>query len=224
MEIFNLSVSNNPKKKYSITFINHNTGRKNTIHFGAFGMNDFTITNDITAKNRYLQRHSGMGEDWTKSGEYTRGFWSRWLLWNKKTIIASIKYIEKKFKIKINNKIDDNEKIQKILNEKHSAYRSMKLSQLGLSKPTTNKNKDNLITWRREMWQNLTAKLTDGDKFYNCGNKGKNQIKMNLPSVCRPSIRINDKTPKIASNFSNDQIKKAIKIKRQGDRINWDEL
>jgi len=221
---FTLLKSTNPKKKYSITFINPNTNRNNTISFGAFGMDDYTITTDINQKNRYLQRHQA-SEDWSKNGIYTRGFWSRYLLWNQPTIMESIKDIEKKFKIKINyNKIDDNEKIQKILNEKHSAYRSMKLSQLGLSKPTTNKNKDNLITWRREMWQNLTAKLTDGDKFYNCGNKGKNQIKMNLPSVCRPSVRINNKTPKIANEFTDNQIRKAIKIKQSGNRVDWNEL
>ena len=223
MEIFELNKSNNLSKKYSITFVNPNTGRNNTISFGSAGMNDFTITNDINQKNRYLQRHQAR-EDWSKSSLHTRGFWSKHLLWNKPTINESIKDIQTNFNIKINNKIDNNEKIQKILNEKHSAYRSMKLSQLGLSRPTNNKNKDNLITWKKEMWENLTAKLTDGDKFYNCGNKGKNQIKMDLPSVCRPSVRINNKTPKIASEFTENQIRKAIKIKQAGKRIDWIEL
>jgi len=104
MEIFNLTKSNNPKKKYSITFINPNTGRNNTISFGAKNMSDYTIHKDKQRKYKYLQRHQAR-EDWNKSGIYTRGFWSKYLLWNKKTIIASIKDIEKNFKIKINNKI-----------------------------------------------------------------------------------------------------------------------
>lgn len=29
----------------------------------------------------YLARHGKMGEDWTKSGMLTPGFWSRWALW-----------------------------------------------------------------------------------------------------------------------------------------------
>ena len=223
---FTLLKSNKPDKKYMVSFINPETKRNNTIHFGAKNMDDYTLTNDINQKNRYIRRHSYQNEDWSKNGIYTRGFWSRYLLWNKPSIMESIRDIEKQFKIKINNKIDDipNKDIEKVINQKPSAYRSMQLAKLKLSQPTTNKNKDNLITWKKEMWQNLTAKLTDGDKFYNCGNKGKNQIKMDLPSVCRPSVRINDKTPKIANEFSNEQIRKAIKIKKQGNIIKWNEL
>jgi hypothetical protein len=216
MEIFNLYKSNKPDKKFMVQFVNPNTDRWNTIHIGSAGMSDYTIHNDDNRKNRYIQRHSGMNEDWTKNGIYTAGFWSHWLLWNKKTIIASIKNIEKKFKIKINN--------NPVLNQKHSAYRSMKLSQLGLTKPTTKKNEGELEKWILARWQNLTAKLTDGDKFYNCGNRGKNQKILKLPSVCRPSIRIDNKTPTLANQYTDNQIKKAINIKKQGRRINWREL
>jgi hypothetical protein len=50
---------------------------------------DFTITRDEDKKERYLDRHRER-EDWTKSGIFTPGFWSRWILWNKPTLEASI--------------------------------------------------------------------------------------------------------------------------------------
>jgi len=103
---FFLFTSDNPKKKYMVKYINPTTDNINTIHFGAAGMDDYTITKDLNQKNRYIKRHSGMGENWTKSGIYTAGFWSRYLLWNLPTLQASIKDIESKFNIKIYNKID----------------------------------------------------------------------------------------------------------------------
>mgnify|MGYP003681829816 CR=1 FL=1 len=44
-------------------------------------------------------------EDWTKSGLHSSGFWARWILWNLPTISESIKDVEKRFKIKIINKV-----------------------------------------------------------------------------------------------------------------------
>ena len=99
MDDFYLEKSDDPKKKYMVSYINQDTGRLNTIKFGAKGMNDYTITGDNKAKERYLKRHSGMGEDWTDPE--TAGFFSRWLLWNKKSLKASIKDTEKRFNIKI---------------------------------------------------------------------------------------------------------------------------
>lgn len=113
---------------------------------------------------------------------------------------------------------------QEVLKMKPSAYRSMMLGKLGLSKTTPEKKKD-LLRWKNEKWENLTAKITDGDKFYACGLKGKKQIKLNLPSVCRPSVKINDKTPKtLSGNISKQKIKKAINIKKKGKMIKWNEL
>ena len=114
---------------------------------------------------------------------------------------------------------------EKILKSKPSAYRSMRMSQAGLAKPTTKQNEGDLINWNLSKWENLTAKLTDGDKFYACGNKGKKQKELGLPSVCRPSIRINKKTPSpLADELTKKQILKAIDIKKQGKRIDWTSL
>jgi hypothetical protein len=110
---------------------------------------------------------------------------------------------------------------EKVLKMKNSAYKSMMMGKLGLSKSTPEKKKD-LLRWKKEKWINLTALITDNKKLP-CGQKGKKQ--RNLPSVCRASIKINEKTPKpLTSQLSKQQIKKAIKIKQKGERINWKNL
>lgn len=69
-------------------------------HFGAKGYSDFTIHKDAERKDRYISRHKSR-ENWKKSGIHTAGFWSRWLLWNKPSLSASIKDIENRFNVKI---------------------------------------------------------------------------------------------------------------------------
>jgi hypothetical protein len=71
-----------------------------TIHFGAFGMSDYTIHKDKERMHRYENRHKNR-ENWKKSGIKTAGFWSKWLLWNKPSFKASKSDIEKRFKVKI---------------------------------------------------------------------------------------------------------------------------
>lgn len=100
-----------------------------------------------------------------------------------------------------------------------SAYASMRLKG---NKPTAEGRKD-LIRWKNEKWINLTAKITD-NKTLPCGTKGKKQIDLSLPSVCRPTVKVNDKTPTLASSYSKEEIKKAIAIKKQGKTVNWKAL
>lgn len=109
-----------------------------------------------------------------------------------------------------------------IKKQKASAYKSMRMGVLGLTKSTPQKKKQ-LLNWEKEKWINLTAKVYD-NKILTCGTKGKKQKKLNLPSVCRPSKRVNKKTPKLADNFTTKQIKKAIQIKKKGKTINWNKL
>ena len=68
-------------------------------HFGDSRYEDFTSHVDEKRKSSYLARH--WNQNWTQKGIHTAGFWSRWLLWNKYSINASIKDIEKKFDVKI---------------------------------------------------------------------------------------------------------------------------
>jgi hypothetical protein len=111
-----------------------------------------------------------------------------------------------------------------VKNMPRSAYKSMLMSKLGMTKPTTKENKGALQRWTDEKWINLTAKLTD-KKELPCGTKGKKQQAKDLPSVCRPKVKVNEKTPKsLSSQITDKQIKKAVELKKQGKRIVWSEL
>lgn len=68
------------------------------VHFGQRGAPDFTTTQDVERRARYIARHRKR-ENWGKSGKKTAGFWARWLLWNKGSIIQSKRDISKKFGI-----------------------------------------------------------------------------------------------------------------------------
>jgi len=215
MNKFYLYKSDKPSKKYFVEFENPNTKKSKRIYFGAAGYPDFILSGDEEKKKRYIARHKKR-EDW--SSPYAgAGVWSRYILWGEKTLPKSIKAMEKHFNIKIINRSN------KTGGEKPSAYRSMKLAKLGLTKPTTKANRGALLNWTKEKWLNLTALLTD-KKELACGTKGKKQKELGLPSVCRPSVRTNKKTPMLAKEFSNKQIKKAIELKKKGKRINWSEL
>jgi hypothetical protein len=99
MNSYTLKKSTRKDKKYMIQI------DSKTVHFGQKGASDYTINKDDDRKKLYLGRHK-KNEDWTvKGGLMTAGFWSRWLLWNMKTINSSINDINKRFKIKIVNSI-----------------------------------------------------------------------------------------------------------------------
>jgi len=117
----------------------------------------------------------------------------------------------------------DNEKLKQIMKQKPSAYRSMHIARLRgetSNKTNKNKNENDLQKWILEKWVNLNALI----KGYNlpCGKKYPGQT---TPTVCRPSIKIDNKTPTpLSGELTNKQIKKAIKIKQSGKRITWKEL
>ena len=67
-----------------------------SIKFGASGYGDFTLGATDAQKKSYIERHKH-NEDWTRTGYLKAGFWSRWLLWNKRTVQESIKDIHKRF-------------------------------------------------------------------------------------------------------------------------------
>jgi hypothetical protein len=92
-----LKKSTRKNKKYMVIIDNEK------IHFGADGYSDYTKHKDDDRKKAYIARHK-KNENWKKSGIMTAGFWSRWLLWNKKTIKSSIDDIEKRFNIDLSYK------------------------------------------------------------------------------------------------------------------------
>jgi len=99
MNDYYLEKSNRKDKKYMVSYINQETGKLNTIHFGAKGMSDFILSKgDEKKKERYIKRHQ-VNEDWTDLKK--SGTWSRYILWRKNTLKKSIKEMEKLFRIKI---------------------------------------------------------------------------------------------------------------------------
>ena len=60
-------------------------------------MSDYTKHKNDERKNAYVQRHKKNGH-WTAAGFKTAGFLSKHLLWNKKTLAASVKDVNDKFK------------------------------------------------------------------------------------------------------------------------------
>ena len=96
---YHLYKSDRKDKKYMVKFTNHITGKINTIHFGAFGMSDYTINKDEKRKERYILRH--MNDK--INDPYYAGFYALNLLWNKPTLQASINDTEKRYLIKIYN-------------------------------------------------------------------------------------------------------------------------
>jgi hypothetical protein len=97
MSDYYLSKSKAKHKKYSIKFINSDTGRQNTINFGDNRYEDMTTHGDKYRKLAYERRHEN--EDWDNLK--MAGAWSKHLLWHKKSLNESIKDMEKKFNIKI---------------------------------------------------------------------------------------------------------------------------
>jgi phage terminase large subunit len=82
-----------PEKKWVAKFQDENGKEKHT-HFGAAGMDDFTLTKDEVQRERYRTRHA---KD-LDTGDYTRaGFLSYYILWNKPTITASVADFRKRF-------------------------------------------------------------------------------------------------------------------------------
>ena len=81
-------------KKYEVKLKNKKTNREKTIKFGAKGYTDFTKSKDEEQKKRYLARHK-KNENW--SDPATAGALSRWILWNKPTIKASLADIKSKY-------------------------------------------------------------------------------------------------------------------------------
>jgi hypothetical protein len=88
--------SHRPEKKWDAIF-QYPNGTTKAVSFGAHGMSDFTKHKDTRRKQRYLKRHSGMGEHWNKPD--TPGALSKWVLWNKPTLRGSIKDFKRRFSL-----------------------------------------------------------------------------------------------------------------------------
>ena len=90
-----LKKSSNANKKYDALV----EGKK--VSFGQKNASDYTQHKDPERKQRYLDRHR-KNENWNDLK--TAGAWAKAILWNKPTLTASIKDMERKFNIDIKYK------------------------------------------------------------------------------------------------------------------------
>jgi len=130
------------------------------------------------------------------------------------------KYLDKDIYTQAKRKIDMEHK-------KHSAYKSMAIikeyKRLG-GRIDERKSKKGTKKWLDEKWKNLTGvalgkmSIKDAPK---CGVKYKGQT---APSICRPSKKVDSKTPDLAQSYSRSQLKKALEQKKKGKTINWKKL
>lgn len=113
--------------------------------------------------------------------------------------------------------------------KKHSAYKSMYMMEqyekLG-GRINKNLKKSGTDKWLKEKWKNLSPIAmgieSNIKNLTACGEKHPKQKKN--PTICRPTKKVNKDTPKLAQSFSKSQIKKALEIKKKGNRINWNKL
>tara|TARA_R100000951_G_scaffold115716_1_gene124731 strand:+ start:4093 stop:4386 length:294 start_codon:yes stop_codon:yes gene_type:complete len=91
-----------PEKKLKATFCkcekkNECKGSNHkTVHFGSKGSSTFIDHKDQKKKDAYLARHK-VNENW--NDPTSAGALSRWLLWNKESLSASISDFKKRFKL-----------------------------------------------------------------------------------------------------------------------------
>lgn len=85
-------------KKFTVIILYPFGTNYDIIHFGAKGYSDYTIHNNPIKKINYIARHKP-NEDW--SNPKTAGFWSRWILWNKKTLAKSVEDVKKRFGLNV---------------------------------------------------------------------------------------------------------------------------
>jgi len=107
MKLQSIKPSTVKGKKLTATFIKD--GKTKSVSFGASGYRDFTLLNKKggkfyksdkaerdKVKNSYLTRHR-KAENW--SNPMSAGSLSRWVLWNKPSLRASISDFKKRFNL-----------------------------------------------------------------------------------------------------------------------------
>lgn len=93
--LIKITKSTNKDKKLMAVFEDCKTLRRKTVHFGAKGYSDYTIHKDKERKERYIQRHK-RHENW--NNPVAAGTLSRYILWNKPSLRASISDYKRRFR------------------------------------------------------------------------------------------------------------------------------
>lgn len=92
-----ISISESTKSDKKLMAIFENNGRKKTVHFGAKGMDDYTLTKSKEQRERYRTRHA---KDLTTGDPSRAGFLSYYILWGDSTSRAkNISDYKKKFNL-----------------------------------------------------------------------------------------------------------------------------
>lgn len=100
MRLQSVERSTRPSKKLMATFVDGS--RLKTVHFGARGYGDFTLYHAASPalarakKSHYLARH-GRQERWTDPT--TPATLSRYILWDKPTVAASVAAFKRRFRV-----------------------------------------------------------------------------------------------------------------------------
>jgi len=95
MKLLSITESVKPDKKLTAVF--DNDGRKKTTHFGAKGMDDYTITKDKAQRDRYRTRHA---KDLKSNDPTKAGYLSYYILWGDSTSRAkNISEYKKRFNL-----------------------------------------------------------------------------------------------------------------------------
>ena len=81
-----ISITDSPKTDKKLMAVFDNDGRKKTVHFGAKGMDDYTISKDKEQRERYRTRHA---KDLTTKDPTRAGFLSYYILWGDSTSRAT---------------------------------------------------------------------------------------------------------------------------------------
>jgi len=94
LRLIKITKSTKADKKMMAVF--EKNGRQITRHFGAKNYSDYTIHKDAERKQRYDKRHRSR-ETWTDPT--TPGALSKYILWNKPSLRASIADYKRRFKL-----------------------------------------------------------------------------------------------------------------------------
>lgn len=96
MKLISVEKSTKPTKKL-VAIFETDTGRTRSVHFGAKGMDDYTLTHDKEQRQRYRIRHL---KDLNTNDPTKAGFLSWYILWGNSTDIGTnISTYKKKFKL-----------------------------------------------------------------------------------------------------------------------------
>jgi len=86
--------SDKPDKKWKAVF--EENGRRRSTHFGAAGMDDYTLTKDANQAEKYRTRHK---KDLRTNDPSRPGYLSYWLLWSGPNFQENIRKYKKMFNL-----------------------------------------------------------------------------------------------------------------------------